>query len=252
MKSNVSKASKSSKRTQALKNMLDSKSHEEIDQTHLTISLEDIRDDLIEGTAEQSDQFNISRKITFDTEQVKQEKSNGSETTQSIVKSIGLFNRLIDKEIVKTASAQDIDEEELKAWIDLQIEAPAKSLLHLLRTANRLGLDPLQEEILLTRYGETWQVLISVDGWIKLINRHPYFAGVTFTESTEFKDGLPIWMECTIYRSDMVIPTTAREYLSEVINDTEIWSKMPRRLLRHRALQQCARIVMGYKPPEIQ
>ena len=252
MKTTLNKTGKLNKRAQALKNILDAKSDVEVNPKKLRIPLEEIREDLIKIPEEHSDQFCISRKFTFSSKQVKQEKNNGPEITQSVIKSTELFNRLINKEIAKTANAQDADEEELKAWINLQIEAPAKSLLHLLRTANKLGLDPLEEEILLTRYGETWQVLISVDGWIKLINRHPYFAGVTFTESTEFKDGLPIWMECTIYRSDMVIPTTAREYLSEVINDTEIWSKMPRRLLRHRALQQCARIVMGYKPPEIQ
>jgi hypothetical protein len=43
-----------------------------------------------------------------------------------------------------------------------------------------------------------------------------------------------------------------REYLSEAINDTDIWRKMPRRMLRHKAMQQCARVAIGISPPELQ
>jgi hypothetical protein len=108
----------------------------------------------------------------------------------------------------------------------------------------------LQEEVLLTKYQEDWQVSISVDGWIKLINRHPHFSGLTFTQSPEEKEGLPIWMECTIHRSDRTIPTTIREYMTEMRHDTQIWQRMPIRMLRHRVLQQCARIAIGIKIPE--
>ena len=129
---------------------------------------------------------------------------------------------------------------------------PAKTILTLLRVAKQYELDPLQEEVLLTQYGDHWQVSISVDGWIKLINRHPAFAGMSFTESPETDQGLPLWMECMIYRSDRAIPTTVREYLTEVKTDSDIWRKMPRRMLRHRTLQQCARLTFAINPPETQ
>jgi hypothetical protein len=122
--------------------------------------------------------------------------------------------------------------------------------LHLLRTAKQFRLDPLQNEVLLTQYEEEWQVSIGVDGWIKLINRHPAFQGITFAESPQTFEDLPIWMECTIYRSDRTIPISTREYLSEVMVDSDIWKKMPRRMLRHRALQQCARLAFAINPPE--
>ena len=57
-------------------------------------------------------------------------------------------------------------------------------------------------------------------------------------------------MECTIHRSDRPISTTAREYLAEVRYDSDIWKKMPRRMLRHRALQQCARLAFAINPPD--
>ena len=122
---------------------------------------------------------------------------------------------------------------------------PAKTILTLLRVAKQYELDPLQEEVLLTQYDAHWQVSISVDGWIKLINRHPAFAGMSFIESPETDQGLPLWMECTIHRSDRPISTTIREYLAEVRYDSDIWKKMPRRMLRHRVLQQCARLAIG-------
>jgi hypothetical protein len=121
-----------------------------------------------------------------------------------------------------------------------------------LRLARQYNLDPLKEEILLTKYEDRWQTSISIDGWIKLIHRHPYYAGITFRESIENNEGLPLWIECTIYRSDKAIPTTVREYLSEANNNTDIWRKMPRRMLRHKAMQQCARVAIGISPPELQ
>lgn len=165
-------------------------------------------------------------------------------------KPTALIDRLIQKEISLCSNQLCIDSEELQVWITLQTNAPAKSVLHALRTARQYGLDLLKEEVLLTKYDEGWQVSISVDGWIKIINRHPAFAGLTFTQSAEEKEGLPMWMECTIHRSDRIIATTIREYLTEVRSDLDIWQRMPRRILRHRALQQCARIAFGISSRE--
>ena len=165
-------------------------------------------------------------------------------------KPIDLMDRLIQKEISTCAGLIGVEADELQAWIDLQIALPAKSILALLRVAKQYELDPLQEEVLLTQYDDHWQASISVDGWIKLINRHPAFAGMSFTESPETDQGLPLWMECTIHRSDRPISTTVREYLTEVKTDSDIWKKMPRRMLRHRTLQQCARLAMGIRSPD--
>ena len=58
-------------------------------------------------------------------------------------------------------------------------------------------------------------------------------------------DDIPTWIECAIYRSDRTLPMVVREYFVEVKQETQIWQKMPRRMLRHRALQQCARLSFG-------
>ena len=161
-----------------------------------------------------------------------------------------LLDRLIKREITNCAKQLQVDHEELQIWMNSYIQAPQKSLLHLLRTAHKYCLDPLQEQILLTQYDQTWQIAISVDGWLKLIHQHPYFAGITFAESPEANGALPHWIECTIYRSDQVIQTTVREYLSEVKQEGDLWNKMPRRMLRHRALSQCARVAIGIALPD--
>ena len=89
-----------------------------------------------------------------------------------------------------------------------------------------------------------WQAYITVEGYSKILNRHPAFDGITFTQSTKNIEGIPIWMECAIYRKDRIQPTVVREYFEEVKNDQAIWKKMPRRMLRHRVMQQCARLAL--------
>ena len=161
-------------------------------------------------------------------------------------KPIDLIGQLIAREITKTAGILGLDQEELKAWLDLNPLAPAKVILALLRTASEHRLDPIKDEVNLTQYEDgSWQVFITVDGWSKLMNQHPAFCGIEFTESPESINNVPAWISCSIYRTDRAIPTTVREYLLEVQNDHAIWQKMPRRMLRHRVMQQCARIAFG-------
>jgi hypothetical protein len=163
-----------------------------------------------------------------------------------MVQSIKLFNDLIDKELAKAATFLGIDQAELMAWIDLQIDVPAKTILSLLRSMQSLHLDPLCEEIGFTKYDDgQWQVLITIEGCSKLLNQHPQFSGLVFNQANTLLDGAPEWIECSIYRKDRVLPTTVREYLMEVRGENVIWQKMPRRMLRHRALQQCVRLAIA-------
>jgi len=163
-----------------------------------------------------------------------------------LTQSIALFERLIQKELASAAAKLCMDSEELQAWIDLQIEVPAKTILSLLRTAKETGLDLLREEVGFTQYEDgNWQVYITVDGAIKLLNRHPAFDGVTFNQSENLIEGIPEWIECTIHRKDRSFATTTREYYLEARSEQAIWQKMPRRMLRNRAIQQCARLAFN-------
>ncbi|WP_438979454.1 recombinase RecT [Polynucleobacter sp.] len=229
MKNIMERSSKPNKRSQALKSILQKQ------------GIEQIAEDLIGKTIEAPSQANSPTIVTFGAGSVLQ--SNGQ---TNIAQSIELFNQLIAKELARAASGLGIDEVELQAWIDLQIEVPAKAILTLLRMMQNLHLDPLSEEIGFTQYEDgQWQVFITIEGCAKLLNQHPQFNGLHFTQADTLIDGLPEWIECSIYRKDREVPTTVREYLTEVKGENEIWKKMPRRMLRHRALQQCVRLAIA-------
>jgi hypothetical protein len=59
-----------------------------------------------------------------------------------------------------------------------------------------------------------------------------------------------MWMGCTIYRTDRIKPIEVKEYFTEMKTEHAAWQQMPRRMLRHRAMQQCARLAFGITVPE--
>ena len=109
-----------------------------------------------------------------------------------------------------------------------------------------LYLNPLNEEIGFTQYEDgSWRVYIAIEGCSKLLNTRSQFNGLVFNQADTLIDGVPEWTECSIFRQDRIMPITVREYFIEVPNGKEIWKKMPRRMLRHRALQQCMRLAIA-------
>jgi hypothetical protein len=159
--------------------------------------------------------------------------------------SVAALATLLNREISKSAASLDLDEADLKAWLSLQQSAPSTAVLVLLRTMRQLQLDPLRDEVCLMQHEDgRWQAYITFEGCCTLLNRHPQFNGLTFTQSDTDNTGIPAWIECTIYRRDREVPITVREYLVEVEADKPMWKKMPRRMLRHRALQQCVKLAM--------
>ena len=230
MKATVDRSSKSNQRSQALKGILEKQ------------GIEQIPEDPIQKAIEIANPTSDSRMVTFCAEVINPLAGSAA----SIAQSISLFNGLIDKELARAAAGLGIDEGELKAWIDLQIDVPAKTILTILRSMQNLHLDPLCDEIGFTQYNDgQWQVFITIEGCSKLLNQHPQFNGLVFNQADTLIDGVPEWMECTIYRKDRTVPTTVREYLTEVRGENPIWQKMPRRMLRHRALQQCVRLAIA-------
>ena len=84
-----------------------------------------------------------------------------------------------------------------------------------------------------------------------MINEHPQFGGISLRESSELSEGIPNWIECTIYRHDRLIPVVIKEYLEEVKTEHPSWQRMPRRMLRHRVIQQCARLAFGISASDL-
>jgi RecT family len=144
-----------------------------------------------------------------------------------------------------------LDPEEVQLWLDQHLGVPLYPQVQLLRLANKYQLNPLSDEIaLLQGQDQSYQPFITIDGWSKLINHHPQYAGMSLRDSTELLDGIPNWMECTIYRNDRILPIVIKEYFEEVRTDHPSWQQMPRRMLRHRVIQQCARLALGISAHE--
>lgn len=130
----------------------------------------------------------------------------------------------------------------LVTWSQAELEA-------LLLACERHGLDPLGREVYMLRGGDPLispaLVVVGVDGWSRILNTHRAFAGMQFRESSELIEGVPAWVECTLHRWDRRVPTRVREYLVEVRGHSQSWLTHPRRMLRHKALVQCARLAFG-------
>jgi hypothetical protein len=231
MKNSTARPDQPNKGSQALKGILEKKGIENIPEDLMGKAIE-----MPNPTATRNPKM-----VTFGAGAIHQSKARAQ-----LTEAIDVFNSLIAKELAKAANGLGIDETELQAWVDLQIEVPAKTILTLLRMIQSLHLDPLCEEIGFTQYEDgQWQVLITIEGCAKLLNQHPQFNGLVFTQADTLIDGVPEWIECAIYRKDRSVPTTVREYLAEVRGENAIWQKMPRRMLRHRALQQCVRLAIA-------
>lgn len=231
------------KRANALKQLLENQIDQNIKEgSECTISTANSAMELPDSDSKKLQQPSLTQTIQFGVDEAKDK----TRPDQKIAESIELFKMLIDKELLKAADEQGIEVSELKAWIDLQIEVPGKTILSLLRMMQSLHLDPLSEEIGFTQYEDgSWQVIVTIEGCAKLLNQHSQFNGLIFNQANTFIDGIPEWIECSIYRKDRAIPTTVREYLMEVRGESAIWQKMPRRMLRHRALQQCVRLAIS-------
>lgn len=117
-----------------------------------------------------------------------------------------------------------------------------EQMMALLVVAEQHGLNPWTKEIYAFPDRNHGVVpVVGVDGWARIINEREELDGIEFTEA---EDGS--WIECTIYRKDRKQPTKVREWLSECKRETQPWKSHPRRMLRHKALIQCARIAFGF------
>ena len=157
----------------------------------------------------------------------------------------------IAKALKHAAQAIGVTPPSLTTWFSQYPQLSETTQESCLRLIAEYRLNPRADEIDLVQFEEgRWQVFITVNGWAKLINAHPAFCGIEFSEASELEEGVPIWMGCTIYRTDRIKPIVIREYFTEMKTEHAAWQQMPRRMLRHRAMQQCARLAFGITVPE--
>lgn len=141
--------------------------------------------------------------------------------------------------------------DKLMAWMTEQ-GFPKARLGLVLMICKCLTLNPLFGHIDWDYSKETgWEVFITIDDWISLIHRQPSFVGIAFNQASETENEVPVWMECTIYRSNFIQPITVRECYLELKSDHPIWEHMPSRMLRHKTLQECARLALAIEMPNL-
>ena len=124
--------------------------------------------------------------------------------------------------------------------------ATNEELVALVVVANEYGLNPFLKELYaFPAKGGGIVPVVSVDGWIKMINRQPQFDGIDFSYETS-EDGTPFSCTANIYDKGRSRPTSVTEYYSECFRATEPWKQMPRRMLRHKAMIQAGRVAFGF------
>jgi phage recombination protein Bet len=186
-------------------------------------------------------------------------KAQQSDRSDTAKPGIGLS--VLDRSVLRSGLSYD-------SFVRLLIQSALSRLTiwtqadldRLLLLSERLGLDPLNNEIYATEItpenGKKPKIVfvVGVDGWSKIINSHPQFDGMKFVESAPGDDELPLYIECTIYRKDRRVPTSISEYMYEAHTGQGAWLTHPRRMLRHKAMVQCARTCFGlggvYEPDE--
>ncbi|HEX8894409.1 MAG TPA: phage recombination protein Bet [Terriglobales bacterium] len=110
----------------------------------------------------------------------------------------------------------------------------------LLVVATQYGLNPWTKEIYAFPDKNNGIIpVVGVDGWARIINENAQFDGMDFEQDDK-------QCTCIIYRKDRSHPIKVTEYLEECKRGTQPWTSHPKRMLRHKAMIQCARLAFGY------
>lgn len=137
-----------------------------------------------------------------------------------------------------------------------------EQMMALMIVADQYGLNPFTKEIYAFPDKNNGIVpVVGADGWVSIINSHSQLDGIEFvmSENIVTEQGAkpcPEWIDCIIYRKDRSKPIKVREYLDETYRpafqgkngyvSAGPWQTHTKRMLRHKALIQCARVGFGF------
>lgn len=124
-------------------------------------------------------------------------------------------------------------------------QASREEILAFLMVCDKYGLDPITKQVYAMKSkGGGLVPIVGVDGWAHLVAADARCDGFTFTEHNG-ENGEIVSVTCRMAVVGRRLDTEVTEYLSECHQNTQPWNSMPRRMLRHKALMQAARIVFG-------
>lgn len=165
--------------------------------------------------------------------------------------------------VVKIATRYGVDSGKLLSTLKAtafrqrdNIEITNEQMMALLIVADQYKLNPFTKEIYAFFDKKSGAIVpvVSVDGWTRIINEHEQLDGVEFRYSEAAgpdHKGHPTyeWIECSITRKDRSKPIPIREFFDEVVRKVDFatpWDTHPKRMHRHKALIQCARLAFGF------
>lgn len=143
-------------------------------------------------------------------------------------------------------------------------EPTNEQMTALLLVAHQYGLNPFTKEIFAFPDKQAGIIpVVGIDGWSRIINQHDQFDGLEFIQSENYikvtdAKPCPEWIQCIIYRKDRRHPIKVIEYLDEVYRlpfesknnggykILSAWQTHTKRMLRHKAMIQCARLAFGF------
>lgn len=133
----------------------------------------------------------------------------------------------------------------------VQAKSPTpEEMMALLAICERYQLDPFTRQIYAFSNRGKIVPIVSIDGWLSIINRQPDYDGLEVEESERMVEiggvKVPEFCRVRIFRKSLSRPITISEYASEVfVNANDVWKKFPRRMLRHKAIIQAARVAFS-------
>lgn len=144
--------------------------------------------------------------------------------------------------VAKFADRYGIEQNKLMATLKATAfkgDVTNEQMAALLIVADQHGLNPWTKEIYAFPSRNGIVPVVGVDGWARIINEHPQFDGMDFEQDDEK-------CTCTMYRKDRAHPIAVTEYFAECRRQTDPWTTHPKRMLRHKAMIQCARIAFAF------
>lgn len=165
---------------------------------------------------------------------------NGPSLFDNMARHFGMDKRAFEATLKATIMPQNATNEQTAAF---------------LLVCREHKLNPFTKEIYAFPSRGGVQPMVSIDGWMKLINSHPDFDGMEFRDELDGEGNL-IAIEAKIYRKGRTHPVTVTEYMVECRRNTDTWKQYPARMLRHKAAIQAARYAFGfagiYDPDEVE
>lgn len=148
--------------------------------------------------------------------------------------------------VAKMAERFDMSPDEFEQTVKKTV-CPAnitdEQFVAFLMVANEYHLNPITKQIYAFPSKGAIVPIVSIDGWLRIINEHPQFDGMEFADNVD--GGKLASITCRMFRKDRSKPTEVTEYMAECAMGTDPWKKYPARMLRHKATIQAARYAFG-------